>query len=461
MSVTRFRRSLAVLAFVGLSLFGAMTLPALLAGPDGWEGFNPIVIDAEPLIAQPADILTPGDRATIRQIVAVENQDTGEFSRRYGIPWSIAVVRDSQIEDDVSLDEYAANLLNDLEIESAPGADDGLLMMAVIPEGNHTATTVHFAAGHAFYPRGGITPERLEWIADVQMAPYIADNTIGDAIIEGAYWVEWMQFFEPPPNPAPTVLQTGLRDLLHPLGTVALGGLAMLIAGGAVAVAVMTRRGIGPADRIDLDVTGATALAIGRVNCQVIAGVVLDAIERGVLIETAEGLAHGSNDTSPRSGRYDAQIVRAVTSLQEEGAVVTPARLVRYLGKSELPSTIEDNLAGYGLMHPRSPLFQAVLRIATVAGSLLGITGLVVAVLGQVESTLFAALALTAVAIPGLIWNESRSWTTRAGQTALKQWLDMHPDDSERRQFEAIGRLRDDRSAQYVGTDLVSVCGVD
>jgi hypothetical protein len=444
MSVKRFRLSLVLLAFAGLCLFGASMLPALLSDPDGWEGFSPIVIDAEPLIAQPSDVLTSRHRETIRRIVAVENQDTGGFSRRYGIPWSVAVVRDSQIDPDVSPDEYAATLLNELEIESEPDADDGLLMMAVIPEGDHTATTVHFATGHAFYPRGGITPEHLEWIAEVQMAPYIADNTIGDAIIEGAYWVEWMQFFEPPPNPAPTILQTGLGDLLDPLGSVTLAGLAMLIAGGATAVAIMTRQGVtAPADQLDLGVTGATALAIGRFNEQAVAGVVLDASNRSVLIETPDGLALNSNVTSHRYSAYDAQLMRAVTALKEEGVVVTHARLVRYLGKSELSTGIEDDLARSGFMHPRSPLFQAALSVAAVTGSLLGIAGLVLAVLGQVESALFAALALTAVAIPVLIWNESRSWTTQAGREQLARWLNQHPDDPDRRLFETVLRHND------------------
>lgn len=436
MSITRFRLSLAILAFLALGFVAvAWVIPTVFAERDGWDLFSPVPDEMEeidPLIIEPGNLITFRDQASIRRVV--------EEARNYGIPWSVAVVSDATLAPGVPLEEQAQTLFEDADIESRPGADDGLLMFVVVPEADHTATSVHFVTGENFYPRGGITPDRLQWIADVQMAPFIADNAIGDAVIEGAIWVEWTQLFEPTPDPAPTVLQEGLQRILRPLGTVALAGLMALVGGTAIAVAVLTRRGTGAASSLELDPIRAAALANGRVNRRVIAGAVIDAIDRGVLVDSPDGLSYVRDRHAEEDNLIEPKLTKAVDALVGQDIMVTPASLARHLRTTDLPRVMEDQLANADYLCPRSYRFELALRILAATGTLAGILGLVLSVFGEVESTLAIAIPLTALSIAVLIWNEFRGWTTRAGRASLDQWLLHHGnrEDRERHTFDTI-----------------------
>ena len=41
-------------------------------------------------------------------------------------------------------------------------------------------------------------------------------------------------------------------------------------------------------------------------------------------------------------------------------------------------------------------------------------------------------IALAGISLVALIWNEQRSWTTRAGRAALRAWEAAHPSPAER-----------------------------
>jgi hypothetical protein len=88
----------------------------------------------------------------------------------------------------------------------------------------------------------------------------------------------------------------------------------------------------------------------------------------------------------------------------------------------------------------RSPAMTVWLRWIAVAGTLLGIVGLVLSVIGASAPALAAGIALTGISLVTLIWNEQRSWATRPGRAALRAWLQAHaaPDDRERALYEAI-----------------------
>lgn len=448
MSTTKFLVALSVLAGV---ILGSVTitwvLPTVFEDHDGWgiiPSLQADMKDTARFISEPDDLLASRAEETLRRIV--------EDTRKYGIPWSIAVVSDTALDPNIPVEDQARALYDETNIESRPDADDGLLMYVVIPDGAHTETSVHFVTGANFYPTGGITPERLQWIADVQIAPIIAENRIGRAVVEGATWVEWMQLFEPTPDPAPTNLQTGIDRLLHPLGTLALAGLLVVGAGGAIAVAVLTRRGTAPETTLELDPVNAAALANGRVDRQVIAGVILDAVDRSALHETTKGLEYQTLESDISHRQIDAHLTSAIDALSGQNVAVTPANLNRFLQVSPLPTALEDDLAQAGYFHPGSYRLTFWLRIGALVGSLVGLLALVLAVLGEVESTIAAALPLTALSIAILVWNEFRSWTTNAGRASLVLWLTHHRDDRDRALFEAIRHLDRDEPSPFEST---------
>lgn len=417
---------------LAVALFGVMYVAEIVTSErDGWDLFSRVDTTTDLLTVEPPGLLSRDDREAIEHVV--------NETRGFGIPWSIWVASRETLDTDLPSDQIAHQRFEEEPVESSEGAGDGLLMAVIVPESDQTQAEVAFVTGPNFYPRGGITPERLDYIADVQMQILFDDDRLGDGVIEGATWVEWTQLFEPTPNPPPTHLQQGLQDLLDPLGALGIAGIAAIVAGASLLVRFLTWRGAGKQAEITLNGVTAAAVARGQVDDAVIDGVILDAVDRGVLIHDEQGTV-----TSAASGtamRWDASLTTALADLDRSGSPATLHRLSRQLRRRlGLHRTIEDTLAQQGLFHPRSPLYSLRLRWLTITGAALGLVGIVIAIAGESTPTIAASLALAVISLGVLIWNERRSWRTRDGSRAIEAWLTLNsqPDNRERVLFETI-----------------------
>lgn len=427
--------TLLALILIAGGLFAAWRIAQVATGEhDGWDIFAPVAVTTDPVLIDPGDLLAKKDRD---DLVKVVNE-----ARTYGIPWSVHIITDSAVESDEAADKIAADRYAENPIETRKDAGDGLLMLVIVNEPDHTQTRVGFATGPNFYPRGGITPDRLRYIADVQMAPLIEESRIGDAVVEGATWVEWTQLFESTPDGPPTTLERGLRDLLVPWGALLFGGLAALVLVAAAGTKALTLRGTGGATTIAAaDGVTMGAIARGRVDRAVLAGAVLDALDRGAIAFDERNRLHAG--AAEPTGR-DRILLDAIATVEARGGVPTPAALGRYLASDgTLRRDLEDRLAADGALDRRSPVLTVWLRGIAAAGAVLGVIGLVLSVAGEAAPSLAAAIALTVISLVALIWNERRSWTTRAGRAALRGWQAAHaaPDDRERALAEAIGGM--------------------
>jgi uncharacterized protein (TIGR04222 family) len=420
---------LALILLAGV-VVGAITLGRVVTEQrDGWDLFSRVDVTTDPVLIEPEDLLRTAHREDLAKVVSE--------SRDYGIPFAVHVITDDGI-DEQSANDIAAERYADTPVETREGADDGLLMVVIVTEPDHTATRVGFATGENFYPRGGITPERLDYIATVQMQALIDENRIGEAVIEGATWVEWTQLFQPTPNEPPTKLEDGLGELLNPWGALLFGGLAAVVLLAAVGTKALTWRGTPGAAMPAGDAIEIGAIARGRVDRAVLAGAVLDAVDRGAItLDRDSRLRAGAAPATPR----DALLLEAIGAIEARGGTPTPAALGRYLATDGAARrAVEDTLAETGAFDRRSPVLSAWLRGIAAAGTVLGIVGLVLSVLGETAPSLAGAIALTVISLVALIWNEQRSWTTRAGRAAQRAWEAGHasPDDRERALVEAI-----------------------
>ncbi len=426
---------------VSLSLFGAMLVAvAIILGSllyrtvstehNGWDIFAPVATTTEPLAVEPADLLTKDDKDSIDHVV--------RETRTYGIPWSIWVVSREELGNDLPADEVAQDRYDETPVESTEGAGDGLLMVVIVPE-DHTKTEVAFVTGPDFYPKGGITPERFDYIIGVQMAPLIEEGKIGEAVIEGATWVEWTQLFLPTPDQPATDLQTGLGDLLEPIGALAFGALTALVLAAAAVAAFLTWRGSGAISPAPVTALLAAATTRGRVDHAVLAGMVLDAADRG-LLRFEDGQYLPAADPATTTG-VDAIVFAEASDMTREGISTTPRNLVRSLERrTGARGYLEDSLARAGLFDPRSPVFTMILRTVSAVGLALGAVGLVLSVLGESDLALATSLSLAVVSLATLLWNERRSWATRLGRHDVADWKARHgaATDRERLLYEAV-----------------------
>ncbi|HEV2129324.1 MAG TPA: hypothetical protein VGR22_11970 [Thermomicrobiales bacterium] len=411
----------------GLAIFGAVeTVQFVTADHDGWDIFAPVSVTTGPLVVDPRNMLDGEDREVIARVV--------RETRDYGVPWSIQVIRPQGSMGNVSAQEFAEQQYAEQPVESVEDAADGLLMLVSVPE-DPTETEIAFAAGPNFYPRGGLTPERLAETVGTQTAQAIEEKRIGDAVIEAATWVAWMHLFRSTPEEPATHLERGLQELLQPLGAVGFAALALLVLAAAAATVVMTRLHTSTtAVPSKLDGVLAGAIARGRVDRPVLVGAVLDAIDRGVLTITPDGtVAPGPVQPATERDRLIAATL---------GDRPAPIRgLLHTLDRrAQLVRLMEDVLAAAGAFHPRSRVLTLWLRWIAVAGLIVGVLAIVVSVLGSARYALVAALALAVISLVVAIWNERRSWATRTGKRAVAKWRDLHQDgeDRQRTMFETI-----------------------
>lgn len=425
--------TLLAVILAGLAVFGAVRLFQFVTTEhDGWGLFSPVTVTTEPLVVEPQNLFTREELDEIEKIVTE--------AHAYGTPWSIRVIRTPRDADNLSAQELAEERYAEQPVETADGAGDGLLMLVAVPIGDPTAAEVGFASGPNFYPRGGITPERLQEIVDVQMARAIEENRIGAAVIEGATWVEWTHLFRRVPASEPTQLERGLRALLEPLGAIAFAGLGAAVYIAAIAVLFVTRRGTGAVPGPGpLDGVMAAAVERGRVDWPVVMGAMLDAVDRGVLAIGSDGTVR----PGPVAPRGDRERILIQTLGDRRLPARTLARELR--GRGLLSRAIEDALAATGAFHPKSPVLTLWLRWIAVGGLLLGALGLVLSVLSSARYALAAALALTVISLAVALWNERRSWSTRAGGRVVAAWRELHRDaaDRQRSLFEATSGMEE------------------
>ena len=129
--------------------------------------------ERRPVTITPSNLLQPADRNNIERIV----NELAAFGTTVGV---VVQLVDAPTEDTQAT---AAELYEDDPVEGEPDAGDGLLILVEIPRGAHQATTIGFAAGPNFYPRGGITPERLAEVVATNVQPLIDRSNIGDSIV--------------------------------------------------------------------------------------------------------------------------------------------------------------------------------------------------------------------------------------------------------------------------------------
>lgn len=130
--------------------------------------------------------------------------------------------------------QRAEALRLDHSIESAPGADDGILIYAAVNPADRSLVTMAIAVGPKALPHGGLDEDDISKITSTIVVPQLADGHPARAIVYSLREMIYLEIFTPP---TATPLE-GWRATLHDL----LPWVAPLV---AVATAWFAARGIG------------------------------------------------------------------------------------------------------------------------------------------------------------------------------------------------------------------------
>ena len=388
----------------------------------------------------PPNLLQSADRTNIERIAA-------ELAA-YGATVGVTVRRvDAPAEDTQTA---AQELYEDRPIESAPEAGDGLLILVEIPRGAPRMTTIGFAAGPNFYPRGGLNPDRLREVVATEVQPLIDRNNVGDAIVTLMQWTSVIHLFEQGPRVELTERQGVLNDVLDRVAAPLLTALALALGGVAWWVGRRTRR-LGPiaaADReaLALDAVEAGALARGRVDAAVLTGALLQLHERGAVTVVPERksvptlrLTEDVGGLDPKAGLVWA----AVGRLAKPGSDDVPPPHLRQLpdGWEDARAGIERALYTRTLFDPGARRADALLRFLALVAAAAAVLLVIPTLVARSGAAIAAEILLLAVAVVVWQWSCHRSWTTANGAFALHAWRDRLPvDDPQRVLYDVITR---------------------
>jgi uncharacterized protein (TIGR04222 family) len=392
-----------------------------------------------PVTITPSNLLQSGDRTNIERIV----NELAAFDATVGV---VVQRIDAPAEDTQAT---AEELYEDGPVETAPEAGDGLLILVEIPQGAHQATTIGFAAGPNFYPRGGITPERLASLVATEAQPLIDRNNIGDAIVTLMQWIAVVQLFEPSPRIELTERQRPLNDLLDRVAAPILALLALALAGFGWWTGHRTRRygGKGRGEEATaLDAVQAGALARGRVDDAVLTGALLQLHAHGAATLPPSSRSEPALrllDPSQCHGTSDLLTWDAAAPLANPAmGHISPDRL------RQLPDAwggaaagLERELQGRDLLDHRARRADALVTLLAMLGAAAALLLVIPTLIARASVAIGAEILLLAMAFLVWWWTKRRSWTTAIGASALHSWREAHTgDDPQRLIYDVITR---------------------
>jgi len=128
-----------------------------------------------------------------------------------GIPTVIYIRRSNDSRSEAVT--FADRLRTEWRLESAPGADDGIVMLVSLSESSPAKNSLVLSTGRHALPVGQLKPETLRAIDDREMQPAFRKNEINLALSFGVRRILYYEGYTPPDPPPLTDGQRTARSL--------------------------------------------------------------------------------------------------------------------------------------------------------------------------------------------------------------------------------------------------------
>jgi hypothetical protein len=411
--------------------------PFSVAAETERDRLGQVLMDAPNYTAIPSGILSGDDTNTVNRLVFE--------AREFGVPHAIRVISPptsvTTLADLTSLqgavpaqqqvtqrlaDEWLANE----QIESSDGAEDGILLLVVVPQDDHTKTTAAYATGPQALPQNGLTRERLDRIVTEVMQPYFDDNRIGAGIMEGTATLNYENLFVT----SPRLEVEGSRENLQAVANLPLAALTAASGLALLGVVVWFQRHHGePGEEADggLSPFAAGAIARGRVDEAVTTGAILHLIERGSLIPISNGRGVVTLEIGAEPVNEDPFARHVWTSLRlrlGSASKRISAAEMRQLQDVLRPSRqwLEDDLARRGLFNRKARVETVRIVFACAVVLALALYTVAPSILAMARWGVFSIVAVLVTIGFALWWTSRRSWSTVAGLRSQQLWVARH-----------------------------------
>lgn len=411
-----------------------MVAPALSATAREGDTLVPVTIDAPLLITYPDTFLTDNDFSAIQGRVTE--------ARNSGVPLAVRIVDLSSnnrdvppeirrlIDTDLSqLTEIQINGITQVwidqePIETAPGADDGLLLLVIVPA-DRTQTQALWRIGPNALPLNSLTADNIAATVPTMEAQF-AQRYVANGVFQGLLEFGSSIQFGVPERRESTTLQDALHTAMIPLAVVtALAGLAIPL--------IAWRLGRPSASEVPATATltawEAAAIRIGRASPAVTTAMSLDAVHEGAFRPADDGGLF----LSPESDNPMVETLRPFAS--SEGVISRAATLEIEGITHPLRLEMEDRLASIGAFTKSARTDRTWMLLAIGINAFLIASGTIPIVVSMSAiGILGIAIAVLGIAC-GWWWLEHRSYTTEAGAAMLTDWLETASTE-ERNRFD-------------------------
>ncbi len=409
-----------------------LLLLPLLAAPVTASGRDPLapVFDME---AQPFEAFPP-------ELVADENQqaivDLVNEARLFGVPVAVRVVsRDAGHEflpqldntptdariDAGTMRELAQAWMEREPIESSPGAEDGFLMLVIMPEDQTQSSAIIEPAPNAL-PLNGLTAGNINDVVQTLVLPSFDQNQVSQGIRTGLSVFSYNNLFAKPERLALDDLHKDLRMVAGiplagatTLAAIALAGLAWWLSRRNPATETASTGTLSP--------FAAGALHEGRVDDAVVTGGLLELVRRGALKANGRDISIDEQSASTISDPFLGALLTAFRQNAGTDGRISPAairRIPEVAGPAQ--RLLEDDLATRGLFNRDGKVQTMWLTLGSGLVVTLALFTLLPSILGRAGSGIAAILFAVLVITGALVWAARRSWTTPAGHEALERW---------------------------------------
>lgn len=110
-------------------------------------------------------------------------------------------IADSDVADEQSTQQFADTVRDTWDIESAPGADDGLVLLVTLDKQGEHGHSLSLSYGDATFQRSGLTPAYIHDVFDGEMLPLMEEGRYYEALYTGMRRVRYGGIYLPPPVP--------------------------------------------------------------------------------------------------------------------------------------------------------------------------------------------------------------------------------------------------------------------
>jgi hypothetical protein len=193
-------------------------------------------------------------------------------------------------------------------IESAPGADDGMVIYAAVHPANRSIVHIAVATGAGTLPSGGLAGDELAAIVSTIVVPQMVAGDPPLAIVHSMREMIYQQVFTPPPGSTPKGSRAALQGIIPWLAPALAIPVAVVTIRGAQARRGRTMALLLAVPPLGVGLLLAVAAVVGRSGPGVFWATGLMLVGVGVLIVADRELQRGQRrvlSMTPRRVRHD------------------------------------------------------------------------------------------------------------------------------------------------------------